>query len=513
MTLQEFQVIFSKDQEKLYQFLEDLIEKKDYRAIIYLSYLLDNLAQKDTERTIDLFKKSFQSLEIPPILKKKFLLFLLSKAIEYKNIDLLIEEVLLESNDPDDLYFILTKLIDSPLLLDTLRKALNLFYQKLEKFEFPLEFKQIYLKKILNLLKEKNRILELEEYLNLLYTDNKKYWVVEALVELYSQKKEYEKLLNVFVSLITSSEFVKVWSESLGIIDKAVEKIADQKSIIPKIIYYLPNINSLAENSPRNIYKIYQSVINEYKDLTPEDRNKFEKSFYDFLTLISNIDSIEEEKIVSLVVDFILNNCNCAIMEKIQSSLKNQNIFSKVVNKIITTEQISALTDFFIKNPDLIALDLLLNQLSSNDYIKMYQTNKEIIKNIDQEIISKLNSSSIDNLINLLIHFKDYDELDNKLKLLLNSKVNLEDLSLTTQTLAKLVKKDYYFVLSNITNFLDYPQVILYVYERLKDIINKNKLNSIFMGIFLYYMDTEMDVDNEILEYFKNKLLEFSMNG
>jgi len=517
MLLKELNLIFNKNKSKIYEYLEELIEQKDYKAVIYLDQFINNYADKNLEKLIELLQK-YLNVEkdiglkgASLALKERAFLFLLNYKPENKLIDTLLDQILQEEQDLDVLYSIFTNLVKKDVIPEITQKFLYQLYLKINNSDLPNEVKQIYLKNLLSTLKENKKIIELEDYLNLLYKENKKYWVVENLVELYFQKEEYEKLLNVFINLITSAEFVKIWSESLGIINKTIEQIIDEKEIIPKIIYHLPNINSLTENFPKNVYKIYQSILNSYEELNEEDKEKFEKSFYNFINLISSIQKIDENLITKIVINFISKNPTTSTLEKIQSSLKNENIFNKVVGHF--SNNIAQFAEFFVKNPNLIDSSILLNQLNLNDYVKIYQINPQFIKNINQDTIRKLLPQSIDNLINLLIHVKEYQEIDKLLNLLVNSQIDIENLSLTTKILLKLNQKDYFFVLLNITDFLSYPEVIKYVYQNLKPSIPQDKLNRIFVGIFLYYMDTEMEIEEELLKFFKNELKQITSNS
>ncbi|MFN4220355.1 MAG: hypothetical protein ACK4GJ_05495, partial [bacterium] len=70
----------------------------------------------------------------------------------------------------------------------------------------------------------------------------------------------------------------------------------------------------------------------------------------------------------------------------------------------------------------------------------------------------------------------------------------------------------YIYVFYNLTYIINYPELVWYIYQKLKSKVNQNILYRIFLGIFIFYMNEE-EVDSEILEGIKKELEIISQSG
>ncbi|MCS7244288.1 MAG: hypothetical protein RMJ36_06110, partial [Candidatus Calescibacterium sp.] len=318
----EFSLIFSKDSSVAESFIEDLLNNKDPKFVIYFLNFINNFGKDAPEKVVSFFNKYYQDTEnVNCKVINIFLNFIFDIHYNYgENLLPLIKKYFECEQEYDKIFDITRKAIKNNLNQRTIHELLNLFYLKIKE----LEFRDFYLKNITNILKETNRIIELENFLTTIYNEIKIYWIVEKLVDIYSSKEEYEKLTNIFVGMITSGEFAKAWAESLGIIDTTIEKIIDKQNVIPKIIPHLQSINSLLEKSPKNVYKIYKGIVEYLENLSENDKNEFLKSFYNFIDISNTNNILTNEQIINIVINVIEKSYSSQTLEKITEILNNK---------------------------------------------------------------------------------------------------------------------------------------------------------------------------------------------
>ncbi|MCX7972354.1 MAG: hypothetical protein N2657_03975 [bacterium] len=509
----EFSLIFSNDASQLEIFLDDLLNSQDPKFIVYFVNFINSFGKENPAKVVELFNKYLQIIpETNTKLLNTFLNFILDIQYNYgEGIIQLYKKYSDLENDYDKISELTKKIAKNVINQKIVNEILNIFFTKIKDFDF----RELYLKSIVNTLKESNKILELEKFLTDIYGEFKTYWVVENLVDIYSSKEEYEKLTTVFLGLITSGDFAKLWAESLGIIDTTIEKITDKKDLIIKIIPHLQAINSVAEKSPKNVYKIYKGIIQYIENLEQDQKEEFLKAFYSFLDITNNKNILNDEQILSIVNNLIQKLDNPQIIDKITDILntKANTIIDKLISEALQDKQKLTSTIHLISSKyqklDKEILLKFLNSIEIDHFIKLYEANNRFIDDIGNEIILSLNLKAKDNIINLLIIKKDFEKLEEKLELIRKdfSEEQFNYLSNLSKLLIKLVSNDYAYTLYNIVEALDYPELLWYIYERLRDRIERSNLQRIFMGIFLYYMNVEDDTNPNILENFKKELL------
>ncbi|MFN3478300.1 MAG: hypothetical protein ACK4ZM_02900, partial [bacterium] len=401
----ELSFIFSSDPSTAEKLIEDLLNNKDPKFIIYfINYLgRENI---DPQKATYFFEKYYQSFKpLNTELLFFYINFLLDQSIKNLNQEIL-ETYIQNEEDLDKIYSIVKKLINLVNEPITVINTLKSFYLKIKNFEY----KEIYLKRIVNDLKSLQKIPELEEFLTLIHQDLKNYWIVENLIEVYSIREEYEKMLNVFIGVITTEEFLRVWSESLGIIDKTIEKIVEKEGIIFKIISHLQNINILADKFSNNIYKIYLKIIENLENMNEEQSKTFFHALYNFLSLVFSKNLVQEDKLIQIIHKILVFQKSSEILEKILeiSKEKSLQIINKIINKIANKkEYLNYLTTFVLSNFDILQLETLkayLENISLDQWIKIINNNFTI----KQELISEASTQTKNNLITAFIISKKF---------------------------------------------------------------------------------------------------------
>lgn len=521
----EFSLIFSEEQSKLESLLEGLIQNKDAKFFLYFPVFIQKYGEDNPNKIISIFEKYFQSNDnINSTILNNFLEFILTKSIIIEKTPALIKKYIQIEEDYDLLQTIVKKSINLQISSKDLTEILLSFYEKVKNFDF----KDIYLKEIVQLLKKNNRLIETEILLTTIHKDIKAYWVVENLVEVYTNKEEYENILNIFIGLITGSDFAKLWAETLGIIDKAVEKILNKEEIIDKIIPHLKNINILVDKSPKNVLKIYNSIADYLDKLNENEQKEFISAFYNFLEITNDLIKSQEngkplsiEELISLMTKIVEKTQSEEIIRKIGEITKSENVVPQIINKLLQTpEKINNLIDVIINNYNLIdkdAIIYLLNSLSLDEWIKIYDKNPHFLKHISSfgEDITQLNLNAIDNLINALLIKKQF-ELSLEIAKIFAENLSMKNknidefnvsMSLISQIAINLVLENYIFVFYNIGKILNYPDFIWFIYTKLQEKIRLEDLKRTFLGIFIFYMDIEEDIEEQILDNFKSEIL------
>lgn len=527
----EFSLIFSEEQSKFESFLEELIQNKDAKFSLYFPIFIQKYGQNNPNKITSIFEKYSENNDnINSSVLYNFLNFILANSIIIEKTPELIKKYIQIEEDYDLLQMIVKKSINLQISSKDLTEILLSFYEKIKNFDF----KDIYLKEIIQVLKKNNRLIETEALLTTIHKDIKAYWVVENLVEIYTHKEEYENILNIFIGLITGSDFAKLWAETLGIIDKAIEKILNKEEIIDKIIPHLKNINILIDKSPKNVLKIYNSIADYLDKLNENEQKEFISAFYNFLEITNDLTKSQEngkplstEELIGLMTKIVEKTQNQDIIRKIGEITKTENIISQIINKLLQApEKISNLIDIFISNYNLIHKDAiisLLNTLSLDEWIRIYDKDANFLKHIRSfgEDITYLNHNAIDNLINALLIKKQFELSLEITKIFVESLLaknkNIDELnismSLFSQISINLVLENYLFVFYNIGKILNYPDFIWFVYNKLREKIRLEDLKRIFLGIFIFYMDVEEDIDEQILDNFKNEILSMIKSG
>lgn len=504
----EFALIFNQDIDKVESFLEDLLSNKDPKFIIYFNYFIDKIADRDPNKVIlffDNYSNSFDKLDNKLI--KKYLEFLISVS-RFENFNSIFKIYIQNEQDIDEIFDLIKKLPFNNLNYKVINDLLIDFYNKVKGYDFA----EIYLKRILKDLRNNNKLLELENFLLVIYNDKKVYWVVDLLVDLYSSKEEYERLLNIFLGIIANQDFINIWAESLGIIDKAIGKIVDQQDLIFKIIPHLNNINVIVDKTPKNVFKIYDSLLKYYNNIPGDYNQDFIKSLINFIQLSLEKNIIDERMIFNLVVKLIEKSANIQFFEKIKSvvgdkvDLLVENLFHELLLK---KEYKNLLLDFITSYYSIIKTESFvksLDSLSLDDWLKIYDLG--LLDKIDSSILVNLRHQSLDYFINSLVIKGNFDLIQRSINILIPYLIDKEDdLSLITNFIIKFFSMDYIFVLENISQLLKYPQLIWFVYSRMKEVIDIRRLHRLFIGIFLFYMDTEEEIDVKFLDDIKQELI------
>ncbi|MEN3015430.1 MAG: hypothetical protein ABDH21_05190 [bacterium] len=511
----EFSIIFNQSSDYIQSLLQDLVEKRDQKFVIYFPYFIERLADENHEKCIELFNHYFYSF--PKIDKKviySYLDFIISKDKFVENINEVLQKYFELEEDNDKIYSLVTRVINSSMIQRIVTEVLLMFYKRIKDYKFA----NIYLKNLVKLLKSANRVVELENFLLMIYEESKSYWVIEALVEIYSSKQEYEKLVNVFLSIVTTSDFAKIWAESLGVIDKTLSKIVDHKPLILKIVPHLQNINILIDKIPKNIFNIYKSLLDSYADIPPQGRQEFTKAFINFID-IANSKGVISDDYLHYIVSKVIDILDIELFEKIIGILgeRSSSIFQTVVNKVKDKPDfkeftINLITSYYDKI-DKLTISSYLNSLKANDWDEVYQAG--LVKIIDLDIMANLKLEVINDFISSIIRKNDIQELEKKIevlsKVLKHNNISTENQNILIppiKIMVRLLDYDYVYVLSSLSELIEYPELLWYIYLKLRDNIEADKLKRMFIGLFLFYMDRE-DVDTKILENIKNELMNF----
>lgn len=508
----EFSLIFSKNPEKIESLLEELINNKDPRFVLYFINYLKNQAKDNPQKAISFFNIYLKTYDkTNPDLLFFYLDFLLNYSPSNLTIEI-VENYIQNEEDLDKIHIITQKIISQISNHQFISDVLKSFYSKIKGFEF----KEIYLKSIIKNLKNFQKILELENFLTFLYEEIKNYWIVENLIEIYSLKEEYEKLLNIFISIVTAKEFLKAWSESLGIIDKTLEKLIAKEELIIKIIPHLHNINMILDKSPFNIYKIYNGILEYLDSLEQNQKEEFFKAFYNFLSLSIAKDLLPENQISNVITKAIIKQKNSELLEKIKEFVNGKtSVLQKIIASLSTFKDLlPILIDFIINNYQIIGneiLEMYLNNLTLDEWVKIHTVSPQFF--IGPSIFAKLSLQSKDNFITSVVISKKFEKIEEllnseKLVHLINIE-EIENLSDLAKILVKLFLEDYTYIFYNIGEVINYPALVWYIYKKLKPKLSKQILHRIFMGIFLFYMNEE-EIDTEILENFKRELTEIT---
>ncbi|MFN3995706.1 MAG: hypothetical protein ACK4GR_04155, partial [bacterium] len=279
-------------------------------------------------------------------------------------------------------------------------------------------------------------------------------------------------------------------------IENEIEKIKNNIETYKKLTNFL-NIEKFIENL---------ESVNE------EQIGTFFHAFYNFLSLVFSKNLIQEDKLTHIIYKILIFQKNSEVLEKTLgiSKEKSLQIINKIISKIVNEkEYLNYITTFILNNLDILQSETLrvyLESINLDQWIKIIDNGFTI----KQELLLEVSTQTKNNLITAFIISKKFENIE-KIVNTINEE-EIEEFSDLAKILIKLSKNDYIYVFYNLTYIINYPELVWYIYQKLKSKVNQNILYRIFLGIFIFYMNEE-EVDSEILEGIKKELEIISQSG